>query len=194
MDEKTLSQMWGALALRGMAAILFGIAAVFWPGITLVTLVYLFGAYVLASGLINLVVGLVHLGDAAETFWARILVLILGLGELGVGVYLLRHPQVTFATFIILIGATLIIRGLFDLFGGIFGEGSATYKTVSILGGLIAMVAGVILLLQPASAGVAFVWILGLYALITGPLLVALAFDGKHALENGRARRVKATK
>lgn len=58
MDEATLKDMWGALALRGMAAILFGLAAVFWPGLTLVTLVYLFGGYIVASGLVNLVVGL----------------------------------------------------------------------------------------------------------------------------------------
>lgn len=181
MDEATLKDMWGALALRGMAAILFGLAAVFWPGLTLVTLVYLFGGYIVASGLVNLVVGLTNLSGATDSFWGRILLLVLGVGEIGIGVYLLRHPLVTFATFILLIGITLIVRGLFDLFAGIFGEGSATYKTAMVFGGLVAAVAGVVLLLQPASAGVAFVWILGLYALISGPLLVALAFDAKKA-------------
>jgi uncharacterized membrane protein HdeD (DUF308 family) len=181
MDEVTLREMWGALALRGMVAILFGLAAVFWPGLTIVTLVYLFGGYVLASGLVNLVVGLTNLNGAGVSFWGRILVMIIGAAELGVGVYLLRHPHVSFATFILLIGLTLIVRGLFDLFAGIFGEGSATYRVTMIAGGLLAGVAGVVLLLQPASGGVAFVWLLGLYALIVGPLLLALAFDAKHA-------------
>lgn len=182
MDEVTLREMWGALVIRGMAAILFGIAAVFWPGLTLVTLVYLFGAYVLASGLVNLVTGLTNLNGSGSSFWGRILLLIIGAAELGVGVYLLRHPHVSFATLILLIGLTLIIRGLFDVFAGIFGEGSATYRVVMVMGGLVAGIAGVILLLQPASGGVAFVWILGLYALLIGPLLVALAFDAKRAV------------
>lgn len=63
MDESSLKDMWGALAVRGMAAIAFGIAAVFWPQITLVTLVYLFGAYILVSGIVNLIVGLTNLKD-----------------------------------------------------------------------------------------------------------------------------------
>lgn len=181
MDESTLKNLWGALAFRGAASILFGIVAVFWPGLTLVTLVYLFGAYILASGLINLVVGLTNLGGEAGTFWGRILLLLLGLGEIGVGVYLLRHPLVTFTTLILIIGIVLIVRGLFDLFSGIFGEGGPTYRTVMVIGGLIAAAAGILLLFQPASAGVAFVWILGLYALVTGPLLVAMAFEAKNA-------------
>lgn len=194
MDEATLKDMWGALALRGAAAILFGIAAVFWPGLTLATLVYLFAAFILASGLVNLVVGLTNLGAAGTTFWARVLTMLLGVGEIGVGVYLLRHPLVTFGTFILIAGITLIVHALFDLFSGIFGEGSASYRTVMILGGLVTGLAGVVLLMQPASGGVAFVWILGLYALIAGPLLVALAFDAKRAATaapNGRARAAR---
>lgn len=194
MDEVTLREMWGALALRGMVAILFGLAAVFWPGLTLVTLVYLFGAYILASGLVNLVVGLTNLGGA-ESFWGRVLTLLLGAGEIGVGVYLLRHPGVSFATLILVFGLTLIVRGLFELFAGIFGEGSATYKATMVLGGLLAGIVGVILLFQPASGGVAFVWVLGLYALITGPLLLAMAFDAKKAAaELAPARRSRAAK
>jgi uncharacterized membrane protein HdeD (DUF308 family) len=195
MDEVTLREMWGALALRGMVAILFGLAAVFWPGLTLVTLVYLFGGYVLATGLVNLVVGLTNLNGVGVSFWGRILLLLLGAGEVGVGIYLLRHPHVTFATFILLIGLTLIVRGLIDLFAGIFGEGSATYRVTNVIGGLIAGIAGVILLLQPESAGVAFVWVLGLYALIVGPMLIALAFDAKRAaaelVAGGRTRSTR---
>ena len=182
MDESSLKDMWGALAVRGMAAILFGIAAVFWPQITLVTLVYLFGAYILVSGVVNLIVGLTNLKDESS-IWTRVLVILVALLELGIGVYLLRHPLVTFATLVLLIALALIVRGLFDIFTGIFGEGGASYRTLSIIGGLVAGIVGVILLFQPAAAGVAFVWVLGLYALITGPLLVALAFDGKRALD-----------
>lgn len=180
MDESSLKDMWGALAVRGMAAIAFGIAAVFWPQITLVTLVYLFGAYILVSGIVNLIVGLTNLKDE-NSIWTRVLVLLVALLEVGIGVYLLRHPLVTFATLILLIALALIIRGLFDIFTGIFGEGGASYRTLMVIGGLVAGAVGVILLFQPAASGVAFVWVLGLYALITGPLMVALAFDGKRA-------------
>lgn len=182
MDVYNLKEMWGALVFRGVVAILFGIAAVFWPGLTLVTLVYLFGGYILATGLINMVVGLTNFNDVGS-FWGRLFLMIVGLVELGAGVYLLRHPLVSFATLILVIGLTFIVRGVFELFAGIFGAGSALYKTVLVLGGALAVVVGVLMLMQPAASGVAFVWLLGLYALITGTMLVALAFEAKNAIK-----------
>jgi uncharacterized membrane protein HdeD (DUF308 family) len=171
-----------------MVSILFGIAAVFWPGITIVTLLYLFGAYVLVTGLTNMVVGIGNVGGSGGSFWGRIFLILLGILEVGVGVYLFRHPLLSFKTLILLIGLTLIVIALFDLFAGIFGDGSPTYRTVLVLTGLLAGIAGVIMLFQPVSGGVAFVWILGLYSLITGPLLLALAFEAKDALAPGKSR------
>jgi uncharacterized membrane protein HdeD (DUF308 family) len=104
----------------------------------------------------------------------------MGIIELGVGVYLLRHPTVTFATLILLIGFTLIIRGVVDVIGSLFEGGiSATGKVLSIIGGLLALLAGIVVLFQPVASGVAFVWILGIYALIAGPLQIALAADAR---------------
>lgn len=188
MDVYNLKEMWGALVFRGMVSILFGIAAVFWPGITIVTLVYLFAAYILATGLINQVVGISNVGGAGGSFWGRIFLILLGVLEVGVGVYLFRHPLVSFATLILLIGLTLIAIALFDLFAGVFGDGTPTHRTVLVLTGLLAGIAGIIMLFQPVSGGVAFVWILGLYSLITGPLLLALAFEAKNAVAPGRSR------
>lgn len=182
MDVYNLREMWGALLLRGIFAILFGIAAVFWPGLTIVTFVYLFGAYMIATGLINEIVGLTNVGQAGGSFWARISLVLLGILEIGVGVYLFRHPHVAFATLIILIGAILIVWALFDLFAGVFSDAySAGHRVVLVLGGFITGLAGVIMLFQPARGGLAFVWVLGLYALITGPLTIAVAFEAKNA-------------
>lgn len=179
MAELTTKDLWGALLFRGIAAVLFGIAAVFWPGITLVTLVYLFSAYILASGLITLVSSLVS-GD--ETWTTRLLAMVIAVIEIGVGVYLLRHPSVTFKTLILLIGFVLVIRGVIDIVSGLFTSGvGATQKLITVVTGGLAAVVGVIMLFQPAASGVAFVWILGLYALIAGPLLIAMSLDVKNA-------------
>ena len=179
MANLATKDLWGVVLFRGIAALLFGIAAVFWPGITLVTLVYLFSAYVLASGLITLVSSLV---SSDETWTSRLLLMVVAVIEIGVGVYLLRHPTVTFATLILLIGFVLIIRGVIDVVGGLFVSGiSATHKLITIAGGALAAIVGVVMLFQPAASGVAFVWILGLYALIVGPLLIALSLDLKNS-------------
>ena len=175
---ESAQNVWGILLVRGIAAILFGIAAVFWPGITLVTLVYLFSAFILVNGIIGLI-GSFSGSEATN----KVLSIILSVLEIGVGVYLLRHPHVTFATLVLLIGFVLIIQGVFDIVGGLFVEHGATNKMLSIMVGLFAGLAGLVVLFQPASAGVAFVWILGLYALISGPFLVAMALDVKKVAE-----------
>lgn len=172
---------WSGLAFRAIIAIIFGIAAIFWPDLTLKTLVYLFGGFILATGLISLVGGLVNIYNEWNSFVARLITILLGVIEVGVGVYLLRHPRVSFATLILLIGFILIIRGVIDLVIGLFEARGAMHKTVMIVGGLIAGIAGVIILFQPVAGGVAFVWVLGLYALITGSLSLALALDLKNA-------------
>lgn len=175
VDAKRASN---ALALRGIVAILFGIAAVFWPGLTLVTLVYIFSAFVLASGLVTLIMGLIDASQERNSVLSLVLTVGMGIVEIGVGVYLLRHVGVAFSTLILLIGFVLILRGLVELFNGLFeADTSHMYRTANGLTGALAIAAGVILLFQPASSGVAFVWILGLYALLSGPLLVALALD-----------------
>src|SRR4051794_31938582 len=95
-DLRTLETNWWALTLRGILSVLFGIAAVFWPGITLLTLLYLFSAWVLVDGVIRIVTGIGSLGRHGLGF----LTMLVGLFQLGVGVYLLRHPGVSFATLI----------------------------------------------------------------------------------------------
>jgi uncharacterized membrane protein HdeD (DUF308 family) len=177
--QTTMQHTSSALGIRGVLAILFGFAAVFWPGITLVTLVYLISAFLLLSGLITLVMGLVDSSRVKNSGASLILTLVVSILEIGVGVYLLRHVHVAFTTFILIVGFILIFRGLVEIFNGLFegGSESALLRTATLLIGVVAILAGVIILFQPAASGVAFVWILGLYALITGPLMIAAAVD-----------------
>ena len=178
-EMRSLQANWWALTLRGIAAILFGIAAVFWPGITLVTLLYLFSAWVLVDGVIRIVVGITRLGHNQLGF----LTIVIGLLELGVGVYLLRHPGVSFATLILLIGFMLIVGGVVEVVAAFTSEDLATSKTLAIIIGVASVLAGILMLFQPAASGVAFVWIIGLFALVTGPMELAVAHDLKKTLE-----------
>ena len=186
-EREFMSNYWWVLTLRGVAALLFGIAAVFWPAITLVTLVYLFSAYILVTGVMEIVQGIGAIGKRGTWF----LVLLLGLLQVGVGVYLIRHPLVSFATLILLIGFTLIVRGVIEAVAAFSDDLSAGMRTLIMIGAIISVLAGIVVLFQPASAGVAFVWILGLYALVTGPLLIALSLDVKHTLDQPASSKRK---
>ena len=169
-----------AMVLQGVVTLIFGIAAVFWPGLTLVTLLYLFSTFVLIFGILTMVRGFMNIGDTGSWF----IEIILGFFELGVGIYLLRHPQVSFATFILLIGFALIARGIVDMvMSFIENNRSASHRVLGFIIGAAALLAGIVVLFQPVSGGVAFVWILGLFALVTGPMELAVAHDLRKTLE-----------
>jgi uncharacterized membrane protein HdeD (DUF308 family) len=168
--------IWGVELLGGIATLIFGVAAVFWPGLTLLTLLYLFASYVLAVGVTSLMAGVFHIGDNTTASMLRIL---LGMLQLGVAVYLLRHPHLTFTTFILLIGFTLIFRGVFHIVGAFIEDVRPNIQALSVFTGLLSLVVGVIVLFQPSSSGVAFVWLLGVYALISGPLIISASIEDR---------------
>lgn len=168
-----------ALTVRGIAAILFGLVALFWPGLTLVTLVYVFSAFIIVSGLIGLVTSITGMREN-KWWWLDML---LSAVELGIGVYLVRHITVTLATFLLLIGIVFVVRGVVEIVRAIIEPGDGGRRVLTGIAGIFALLAGLIVLRQPVAGGVAFVWVLGLYALLTGPLLIAIAADARSSLE-----------
>lgn len=186
MEEST---MRGLGVAEGVVAVLFGIAAVFWPQLTIVTLLYLFATFILISGIINLITGIFHINHGAGSWFLKLLLAIL---QIGIGVYLLRHPHVTFATFILLIGFALIFRGVFDIVASFMDTMSSGHRFMLIIAGVLAALAGIIVLLQPVAGGVAFVWILGIYALITGPVIIAVSLDAGNHSEKQRTTSSKS--
>lgn len=186
MERQT--NLGGSLVLRGVLAILFGAAAVFWPGLTLTSLLYIFSGYLLLNGVVDLVFGINRVNDANRSAATRWLMLAFGAGQVGVAVYLLRHVDVRLSLFILLVGFTLIVRGVFEVVEGLFEVGSNLYRTVLLGGGVLAALAGALILLQDTKSGIAFVWVLGIYALVIGPMLLALALEADRA-STARGRR-----
>lgn len=162
-----------SLIVQGIFTILFGIAAVFWPGLTSATLLYIFAIFLLVDGVIGLVMGLVNIARWKSALWW----LLLGIVQLGVGIFLVRNPEVSFETLIILFGVIFAVRGAVDLFRAFFYDGSAIARTLTGIVGILGIIVGFILFNQPIAGGVAFVWVLGLYALITGPVIIAMAVE-----------------
>lgn len=173
MGEQTLR---GVGLVEGIATLLFGIAAVFWPGLTAATLLYIFAVFVVVSGISNVIGAIMAIGDKGASWLLR---LIMGILELGVGVYLFRHPKITFATLILLIGFTFIIRGIIEIVIAFERGLMATERTLLIIAGALGLIVGIFVLAQPVTGGIAFVWILGLYALIAGPVMIATALDNR---------------
>ena len=175
------NEISGLLVAEGVLAILFGIAALFWPSLTAVLLTSLFGIFIIVAGAIELVRSLLNMGRQ-NLWWLQLIVAVL---IIGLGVFLLRNLTLTVATLILLIGFTLIVRGLIDLVTGFFGKDQEVRENrwFYVAGGALGLVTGVVILSHPVAGGIAFVWALGLFAILQGALFVALAFKVRPDVE-----------
>ncbi len=167
-----LTQNWWMVVLRGVLAILFGVAAFVWPGITWFSLVILFGAYAIFDGVIAVVTGLRQAKDSPR-WWVFLLE---GLVSIGAGVAAFLWPGVTAYVLVIVIAAWAVITGILEIAAAIRLRHEITNEWMLGLGGLLSVVLGVLLFLRPVAGGLALVWMIGAYALIFGVLLIALGF------------------
>jgi len=163
---------WWLLALRGLIAALFGILAFMWPGATLLTLVWLFGAFALVSGVLSLAL-------AAKTpkGYPKVGSLILS-GLLGIlaGLFSLVMPGITALGLLILIAAWAIVTGVMELVAAVRLRKIITNEWLLVLAGIASVAFGIILLLQPAAGALALVWLIAAWAVVFGILLMIVAF------------------
>ncbi|HMH45733.1 MAG TPA: HdeD family acid-resistance protein [Pyrinomonadaceae bacterium] len=168
----TLAHNWWLLALRGLVAIIFGILAFIWPASTLLGLMILFGAFAFVNGILSLM-----LAAKAPKGYPRFGSLILG-GILGIiaGVVTFFWPALTAAGLLILIAAWAILTGILEIVAAIRLRKEIVNEWLLALVGILSVIFGVLLLLQPAAGAVVLIWWIGAYALVFGILLLILAF------------------
>jgi uncharacterized membrane protein HdeD (DUF308 family) len=183
-----LSRNWWMLALRGLAAIIFGVLAFVLPGITLFALVLLFGAYMLVDGIFAIVTAVRVAGREAR-WW-----LLLIEGVLGVlaGLVAAFWPGLTALALLYFVAAWAIVTGALEIVGAIRLRQEIEGEWALGLSGALSVLFGVLLVVIPAPAGLlSLVWLIGAYALAFGVLLLVLAFRVRSASEAHTPRRVQ---
>ncbi len=167
-----LTQNWWMVVLRGVLAILFGLGAFVWPGMTWLTLVLLFGIYAVIDGVIAVVTGLRHTKDSSR-WWVFLLE---GLVSIGAGVIAFLRPDLTAYILLLLIAAWAIITGVLEIAAAIRLRREITNEWLLAFGGLLSIALGIVLFLQPVAGGLALIWMIGIYAIIFGIVLITLGF------------------
>ena len=163
---------WGLFVLQGLVTVLFGVVALFLPGLTLANLVTLFAVYVTVVGVVELVHGLRDLGKSGS-WWFSLLV---GVVMLLVGVSLVRNPVTSMDSFFVLVGTVVLARGVADLFVSAFYSTKSDSRLLWVISGVVGVVAGIMLWRHPeAWFLIDAVGLLGLYALVVGSVGLAYA-------------------
>jgi len=170
---RTITHSWWMILLRGILAILFGIAAFMWPGLTIEVLVLLFGAYALADGIVAVIVGIQQYGET-QRWWAVVLEGIVGIV---LGVLTLFWPGTTATVLLAFIAAWAIVTGVLEIAAAVWLRKVIQGEWTLVLAGAASVLFGVLLILQPAAGALAIIWLIGAYAIVFGVLLSILAFE-----------------
>ncbi len=166
-----LARNWWVLALRGLVAILFAIAAIVWPELTLVALVLIFGAYALVDGAFALVTG--FRADRSDVRWPLI---VEGIAGVVAGLIALFAPTIAALALVFLIAAWAIITGIFEIIAAVRLREQIDNEWLLAAMGVVSIVFGVLLAIAPAAGALALIWVIAGYALVFGILMLVLAF------------------
>lgn len=169
-EQTSIATNWWGLILRGVAAILFGLAAIGWPAITLTVLLTLFGIFVLVDGVLAFVTA-INAFRMNTRVWPHI---IEGLVGVGVGIAVFLVPDLTARALLLFIALWAMTIGAFKIISSIELRSQMEGLWMLALSGILSILFGVFLLAFPAEGALAFVLIIGMYSIIAGSLLIAL--------------------
>ncbi|GAA3551912.1 HdeD family acid-resistance protein [Nonomuraea rosea] len=169
-----LSRSWWLLLLRGLLAIIFGILALIWPGITLLVLVIFFGAYALVGGIFASIAGFRH--GARSRAW------LITSGIIGIlaGIAALVWPGITSLALLYLVAFWAIFTGIAEIVAGVQLRKVIDNEWMFIVGGVLSVIFGVLLLIWPAAGMLSLVWLIGVFAILYGIAMIALSLRVKN--------------
>src|SRR5262245_39565865 len=159
------------VVLRGACAILFGVLAFTWPGVTLGALVLLYGAYAFADGVLAFAAAIS--GSVGKPWWVLLLEGVVSIAAAGAAVF---YPGLTAIVLLYVIAAWAIVKGVFQITAAIQLRKEIEGEVWLGLAGLASLFFGVVPFARPGPGALAVVWIIGAYAIAFGVLLVALGF------------------
>ena len=169
---EALKRHWWIPVIRGIAAIVFGIIAFVYPGLTIATLVLFFGAWVLIDGIFRIVGAIGHRASDSDWGWQ----LVIGLLGIVVGLLTFHAPQITALALVIYVAAWALMIGASEIAAAVKLRREIKGEWFLILMGLASIVFAVLLLWNPVAGAAAVIWLIAWYAVVLGVLAIFFGF------------------
>jgi len=174
------------LILRGSIALIFGILAIIWPKLTLLWLVALFAIYAILGGIVSVVASF-QVRRSESSWWIPLL---LGIVSVVAGVYAIMFPGLTALVLVLIMGVNALLTGVLDIAQAVRLGRMDSGRGMLILTGVLSLVFGAVVIWAPGAGALALVWLVSLYAISTGALLLAM---GVRSSRMARMRRPQNT-
>jgi uncharacterized membrane protein HdeD (DUF308 family) len=175
MTADLLTRHWWVLALRGLAGVLFGLLTFLWPGITLLTLVMLFGAWALVNGIFSFILA----AKAPKGFPNFGSLIFAGIFGILAGLITFFWPGISALGLLIVIASWAIVNGVVEIYYAIKLRKEIKGEWLLILAGILSVIFGILLFLNPLAGALVLVLWIGGFAVAFGILLIILAFKMK---------------
>jgi uncharacterized membrane protein HdeD (DUF308 family) len=169
---QALKRHWWVPVLRGVAAIIFGMMAFVYPGLTVAVLVVLFGAWVLVDGIFRVVGAIGHRSSDPDWGWQ----LVIGILGIIIGFLTFRSPAITALALVIYIAAWALMIGVSEIVVAIKLRHEIKGEWFLILMGVVSILFAIMLLWNPLPGALALVWLIGSYAIVFGVLGIIFGF------------------
>ena len=179
---RALAENWWLLLLRGITSVAFGCLAFFWPGLTLLTLTFLWGAYAASDGVLALWAAVSGQGGEMTPRWWLAVV---GIAGIFAGVLTFVWPGMTALVLLMFVASWAIIIGVLQIWGAIQLRKEIEGEWLLALSGLLAIAFGAIVIAQPGAGALALVWMIGWFAVLAGCIYIMLAFRLKKHKQPG---------
>jgi uncharacterized membrane protein HdeD (DUF308 family) len=174
--SSTLKSSSTSMILIGVLAIIVGIIALAWPGVTILALVYLFAIYAFVDAILQ----------GARAFSSRTAGpvfghLLLALIDVAAGVIALVWPGPTAFVLVLIVGIWAFVGGFFEIFAAFQSGETAGTRALFILGGVVSVLFGVVLFARPGVGAVTLALLFGFFSLIYGVSQIVMGVHVRHA-------------
>ncbi len=168
-----LGRHWWMLALRGVLAILFGLVALFLPGIALLAFILVFASYAIIDGITAAFVALRERRFLKRWGW----VLVEGILSVVAGVLAFVYPGITALVLLYIVAAWAILSGILELMTALFLRGDHYREWALALAGVLSLFFGLVLFFFPGAGLLSLLWLVGIYSILFGVLFIVRAFQ-----------------
>jgi uncharacterized membrane protein HdeD (DUF308 family) len=171
--------VWWLVLLRGVLAVLFGLFALFAPGSALLALVFVFGAYAVLDGITAVVAGLRHRREEAHWVWH----VVEGVISIVAGIIAFAWPGVTALVILYLVAFWSIFTGISEIMESFAmrRRGSRMWAWV-LAAGILGVLLGIVLVLWPGAGLLTLLWLVGIYAVVFGAIIIGWALRLRRAV------------
>jgi uncharacterized membrane protein HdeD (DUF308 family) len=189
MAESDVKRLRWALGINGVLSIAFAVVILIWPGISVLALTILFGAFTAAGGIVGLATAI-----TTPMKQGRGWLVLSSLLAIAFGVVTLIWTDISALALLYVIGAYAISLGIITVGGGFWLPLETSDRVLLTVSGFVSILFGIVIFAEPGDGALVLLALLAAFALIRGITELVVAIGGRRLVERDLRRVLESTR